>query len=179
MEILYIALADELLFPFVQHCKSLNFTATDGYWDWSQNVVNPNYVYLQQMVFTFIHASMLFRIGTRKGDTDLLIAGRDKLSVLFFCRNHPRYRRITALNSLIEAMMPLEVKNVVYTSMTLSRTGNTGHYQGGDACLEEVNREAKSWISPVGVPTPNDWLKVFRNLDRLNAMKKIVSVILI
>ena len=52
--------------------------------------------------------------------------------------------------------------------MTLSRTGRVGHYQGGDACLEEINKEAKAWIPPTGVPTDTDWVKVFRNLDNLN-----------
>ena len=64
--------------------------------------------------------------------------------------------------------MPQKVKEIVFSSMTLSRVGNTGHFQGGDACLEEVNKEAKAWISPVGVPSDRDWIKVFRNLDKQN-----------
>ena len=51
----------------------------------------------------------------------------------------------------------------------MSRTGNVGHYQGGDAMLEEINKEAKHWISPLGVPYTNqEWLKAFRNLDNPN-----------
>ena len=73
-----------------------------------------------------------------------------------------------AINRYIESMMPVELNQCVYSSFTLSRTGNTGHYQGGDACLEELNKEAKSWIPPVGVPSNREWLKGFRNLDDLN-----------
>ena len=46
--------------------------------------------------------------------------------------------------------MPAELQHIVYSSMTHSRIGNTGHYHGGDACLEEVNKEAKAWIPPTG-----------------------------
>lgn len=40
------------------------------------------------------------------------------------------------LISYIESLMPNKVNGVLISSLTLSRTGNIGHYQGGDACLE-------------------------------------------
>lgn len=52
--------------------------------------------------------------------------------------------------------MPDELKDIVKSSLTLSRTGNTGHYHGGDDCLEEINKEAKCWISPKGIPSENE-----------------------
>ena len=52
-----------------------------------------------------------------------------------------------------------------------SWNNNVGHYQGGDAMLEEINKEAKSWISPLGVPTHANWQKKFRTLDMLNEVR--------
>ena len=176
LEILYLAITDELLLPYVRYClKNTISPSASGYWQWADDICNPNYMYLQQMALTFLHSLMLFRVGCRYGNADAIISGRDKLSLLFYARNHTRYQRIMAINQLIEFKMPQKVKDIVFSSMTLSRIGNTGHYQGGDACLEEVNKEAKAWISPIGVPSDRDWLKVFRNLDKLNEVIRFIK----
>ena len=175
LQILYIAVADELLVPYVRYCRENHKDVSeDGYWDWSASVIDHNYLYIQQMVLTFIHALMLFRTGCRKGNSDAIISGLDKLSLLFYGRQYPRYQRIITMNKYINVMMPEELRNVV-NSFTLSRTGNTGHYQSGDACLEEINKSAKAWVKQTGVPLDNNWLKVFRNLDNVNE----VSIMLI
>ena len=169
LEILYLAITDELLVPFVRYCLNDNISpSVDGYWKWAEDICDPNYMYMQQMALTFLHGIMLFRVDCRNGNSDAIISGREKLSFLFYTRNHTRYQRIMAINQLIESKMPQKVKEIVFSSMTLSRVGNIGHFQGGDACLEEVNKEAKAWISPVGVPSDRDWIKVLRNLDKLN-----------
>lgn len=58
-----------------------------------------------------------------------------------------------ALNEYVESLMPEDVRKIVHSSYTMNRTGNVGHYQGGDACLEEVNKDAKGWIKQIGVPS--------------------------
>lgn len=45
-----------------------------------------------------------------------------------------------------------DLYTTVRSSLTLSRTRNTGYYQSVDACFEEINKEAKSWISTKCVP---------------------------
>jgi hypothetical protein len=168
IEMLYIALTDELLTPYVRYCYSVGIEATvAGYWFWSDNVEDPNYLYIQQMVLTFIHSIMLFRTGMRRGDYKAIISGRETLSLLFFGRNHPKYQIIMTINRFIETMMPDNITEIVKSSLTLSRTGNMGHFQGGDACLEEINKEAKTWVTK-GVPSEKEWLKIFRNLDKLS-----------
>lgn len=108
---MYLAVADELLVPYVRYCKNVNTEpSVDGYWNWACDIVNPNYMFLQQMVFTLLHSLMLFRTGCRRGNVNAIIAGRNKMSLLFFARNHPRYQRIIALNNYIEAMMPRNLK---------------------------------------------------------------------
>lgn len=173
LEILYIAATDELLLPYVRMCKHSGISPTvDGYWTWCEDVVDPNYLYIQQMVLTFLHSLMVFRSGCRKGNAEAISAAKDKLSLLFYGRTHPRYQRIIAIDKFIEVMMPDIVKDIHLSSLTLSRTQNTGHYQGGDACLEEINKAAKAWINH-GVPSNSNWIKVFRNLDKLNEVCKI------
>ena len=72
------------------------------------------------------------------------------------------------LDKYIEAMMSDNLRQLHHELLTLSHTNNVGHYQSGDACLEQINKEAKIWISQVGVPSDESWVKVFRNLDELN-----------
>ena len=43
-------------------------------------------------------------------------------------------------------------------NISRNRTGITGHYQSGDACLEELNKLGKCFISDGGVPSdPLGW----------------------
>ena len=51
-EILYVALALELLTPYLK--ESLNNgrpSSTGGYWEWCANITDPNYVHVQYMIF--------------------------------------------------------------------------------------------------------------------------------
>ena len=171
-EILYIALADELLTPYVRHCMS-NGTdpSADGYWNWCQDIKNRNFFLVQQLAFTFLHGLMLFHSGVRNADSKALHAGLEKCSLMFFVRNHPRYRSIIINHKRMRALMPDQLRERLDCVPSYSRNNNVGHYQGGDAMLEEINKEAKSWISPLGVPTNANWQKIFRTLDMLNEVR--------
>lgn len=63
-EIVYSALTLELMVPYARFCKeSKEPSSYEGYWVWSQEVVDPNYLYMQQ-VFTHLHALMTLRAGS-------------------------------------------------------------------------------------------------------------------
>ena len=64
--------------------------------------------------------------------------------------------------------MPFDLKEVIANYISGSRTMTTGKCQGGDALLEEINKESKSWLKMAGVPSDDQWLRIFRNLDELN-----------
>ena len=64
--------------------------------------------------------------------------------------------------------MPKELHDCMKKYVSSSRTGKTGKCQGGDALLEEVNKESKSWLILSGIPSEQHWLRVFRSLDKLN-----------
>ena len=160
--LMYTGITDELLVPFIRSCKKDGIQPTvQSYWTWNQDVCNPNYAYMQQMVFTSLHAMMLFRIGIRNGNAHAANAGKRRVATLFYARNHPNYQRIMALDKFWNVMMPEKVKKAVEESVSTSRIGNTAHYQGGDACLEEINKNAKSWISPHVSRLTKNGLKYF------------------
>ena len=74
------------------------------------------------------------------------------------------------LDTLDTISMPEELKNLKKQFMSGSRTGNIDKSQGGDALLEEVNKDSKSWLKMAGIPSEKQWLRVFRNLDKLNEL---------
>ena len=168
IETIYVALVDELLVPFVRSAKEHGTALTcENFWKWVEQIKNQNYIYMYQMVFTFLHALILFRVGVRRGCFLAMNAGKDKLVKLFYAGNHPKYQRIMAVDKLFQKSMPEKVKDIIRFSFSTSRVGHEGRYQGGDACLEEINKNAKSWVSR-GVPSNDEWIKIFRNLDKLS-----------
>ena len=64
---------------------------------------------------------------------------------------------------------PLPLKQIVLGCLTASRGSNIVHYQGGDALLEEINKEAKEWMT--GAPTEAQWQRSFRNLDSISKVQ--------
>ena len=65
LEILYTSISFELITPYVKECISLGLKpSSNSYWDWCANVIDPNYVYIQHMAFSYLHALMMLRSGT-------------------------------------------------------------------------------------------------------------------
>ena len=64
------------------------------YWEWNDDVINPNYIYMQQVVLTFLHALMLFRVGVQNCGALAANSGNNKLAKFFYARNHPKYQRM-------------------------------------------------------------------------------------
>jgi len=76
-----------------------------------------------------------------------------KLSHLFYARNHPIYRNILFQHVRDKALMPSELQQMMEKFISGSKTGTRGKCQGGDAMLEELNKERKSWLKMSGVPS--------------------------
>ena len=168
LEIVYLSLSLELVTPYVKSVSAGTSPSAEGYWNWCKDIKNPNYVYVQHMAFTYLYSLMLFRIGVRKNDAKSVENAKTKILHLFFGRNHPIYQNIMYLDTLDTISMPEELKNLKKQFMSGSRTGNIDKLQGGDALLEEVNKDSKSWLKMAGIPSEKQWLTVFRNLGKLN-----------
>ena len=166
LEIIYIALADKLLLPYVRKSSELGEKPTSsGYWNYSESTVSPNYQYAQQALFNFPYALMMLRRGVRFGQSKPILVAKSKLLLLFFGSNHPRYQEIVSHDFRIECMIPNEVKQCMHSTFSMSRNRKDGHYQGGDAIIEEINKQSKKWI--IRVPTEMQWQRSFRTLDVL------------
>jgi len=62
LEILYTSLSLELVVPYVKDASLKQIGCTlEGYWEWTDQVMDPNYIYLQHAVFTHLHALMMLR----------------------------------------------------------------------------------------------------------------------
>lgn len=145
LETVPFAFTDELLHPYVNFCKENNEAATvEGYWTWNEAVVNENCIYLQNMIFTYLLAIMLYRRGQRMNDAKAIMVGQRKFMPMFYARNHPLYQKIMMTSFKTHAIIPEEIREVVMNHLTVSNTGNVGNYQGGDACLEEINKKVKT-----------------------------------
>ncbi len=79
---------------------------------------------------------------------------------------------------IIKVLIPEQVRSAFHSSYTASRTAQEGCYQGGDACLEELNKDAKSWLKHTGVPNNSRWLRIFRSLDKLKKASFIFVTVL-
>ena len=106
--------------------------------------------------------------GVRKCNASLVDDPILKLTPLIFTRNHPIYQKIIYESERDRILMPDHLSQLLSVYVSGSRTGTSGKYQGGDALLEELNKESKSWLKMAGIPKEEKWLRVFRNIDNLN-----------
>ena len=113
------------------------------YTNFSASAVNPNFMFIHEMVLTYLHALIVLPRGTRFSNSSYINAAKNKLSLLFFGRNHPNYQYILTQEKKIDTLMPPPLKEVKLKTFVTSRKANTGHFQSGDAILEEINKEAK------------------------------------
>lgn len=97
IQIMYIGLTQELLLPYVRECcanEQIGLPTVQGYWDWCESNVDPNYCHLQQMVLSYLHALVLFRVGVRHNDVATIVCGRIRSETLLYGQNHPKYQDI-------------------------------------------------------------------------------------
>jgi len=65
-EIIYSAITLELVYPYVKDCDDKGTVAScDGYWEWSSQAENPNYIYMQHVAMNYLHALMMLRAGRK------------------------------------------------------------------------------------------------------------------
>ena len=67
---------------------------------------------------------------------------------------------------MINFLIPRQIKDLKDSSLVLIRMKRTGHFQSGDAIIQEINKEAKRDI--VRVSSDLQWKQSFRNLDKMN-----------
>ena len=137
-----------------------------------QLVRTPKYALMLQVVFTYLHAITMFICVVRNCNSMAMQSAKHVISSIMHSRNHALYNQILATDRYIESMMPDKLKSLMETYVSISRTNRTGgHHQGADGCMEEISKEAKSWLPNSGIPSGDDWKKLFRNLDGSTQVK--------
>lgn len=65
LEVLYIAMVDELTFLFFKHCEQKQLIEPQkNYWNWNNShVKNPIYMHCQNTTLTFLRSIMVFRVN--------------------------------------------------------------------------------------------------------------------
>ena len=68
-------------------------------------------------------------------------------------------------------MIPNELRVIMEKYISGSRTMTVKKCQGGDALLENINKESKSCLKMVGIPSEELLLRVFLKLDELKKVR--------
>ncbi len=79
------------------------------------------------MSFTYLHALMLLRSGSRANDSEDISGAIAKLTLLFFGRNHPLYREILYNDLRIRYLAPPEILRQIDANMTSTHTSRKGY----------------------------------------------------
>eukprot|EP00111_Clytia_hemisphaerica_P016743 TCONS_00049643-protein len=95
----------------------------------------------------------------------------EQLEGLFFARHHPIYQRLLLYNRIVLQQMQDEMKDLLKVAYTTSVTGNPDSCQGGDACLEEMNKKINFWLNNVGIPSKTNWTETIRSLDNMEKVR--------
>ena len=158
LEICYIAFSDYMFFQFIKYCGNGNIVPTnENYW---------RFIFVQQVGLTYLHTLMLLRAGVHNNQPQDIYAAKNKLSLVFFGHNHWHYHFIISQEKMINFLIPRQIKDLKDSSLALIRMKRTGHFQAGDAIIQEINKEAKRDI--VRVSSDLQWKRSFRNLDKTN-----------
>ncbi len=166
MRVFYLGTLDELLVPYIRHCKqNKEECSAEGYMEWKQGVRNPNYIYMYEQVTIYMQAIMNMRAGLRRNNSAMVDSARVMHAPIFHGRNHPKYSEIEVMEAARCTSQPPDLK--VFMDGIQSFT-DKGPSRGEDLDFrtESINQQSKSWISH-GVPTEEVWLRIFRNLESL------------
>lgn len=168
-----IALAKELLVPYVRYCVDIQSPATvNGYIEWYEKKVHSRrYAFLYNITFSYLLSFKYYNESVRKNNAIGMMAARTTFVPLFFGRNHPKYQRIMLRDMIQRVKYTNEVSAYMNSTESFSVSGENNRGQGGDFIHEEMNREIKSFLPPSGIPSEETWFNVIRKAEILKKMK--------
>ena len=139
-----------------------------GFLKFVMRAKDPNYSFMADCILELLNSIFVFRCGIRSGDVNQILAGRAKMSKLWFGRNHPLYRELDSHDWLTRERMPQELTKLVDRSLSLNMSGISYTGESPDFRLEELNKKVQHFIPPV--PQHQDWQRICANFDRLESL---------
>ena len=169
LEICYIAFSDYMFFQFIKYCGNGNIVPTnENYCRFNSMLRSCDFIFVQQVALTYLHTLMLLWAWVHNNQPQDIYTAKNKLSLVFCGHNHWHYYFIISQEKMINFLIPRQIKDLKDSSLVLIRMKRTGHFQSGDAIIQEINKEAKRDI--VRVSSDLQWKQSFRNLDKMNKM---------
>ncbi|CAC5359316.1 unnamed protein product [Mytilus coruscus] len=142
---LFDALARELLLTHVRNSlESGAPVSLESFNDWVRDsVVDPNYLFLFDMCFTFL-------LAFKRTITKLSWQPEYSLRPLFFAGNHPKYQELHLRDLCDRVQYPPELALEMKNTESFSVSGEFNKGQGADFVHEETNKFIKSFLPPWG-----------------------------
>lgn len=169
------ATLQELVLPYVRYCLTNNEEPTvDGYFlNYKANLSNdPCYRYSFEQVCRYASAIIIYRMGTRRNNTDLVRAGKFMSKELFHGRHHPKYQAIEIYDEFQYRCLPKPVQQLLDAHYAIVTNDNLSSGEGYDYKLEAANRSVKSHLPRAAVPTEEMWLSACRNDKSVQAIRQ-------
>ena len=165
---------DELLLPYVRHTLFRDRVPSfQGYNAWrsnENNVVNPNYKLMALLVFELGIAILLHRVGMRRNHEESIMAGRRKISPVWFARNHPKYREIEVHDIVNRFNSPETVQEHTTKTQTFTTSCDSSKGESPDLLLENANKTVKNLVPPR--PQEHHWQQACNNHEVLAKVGK-------
>ena len=133
---------------------------------WADNVDNKTFNLVYQLIFNFVLAVHVQKIGVRCNDSSMIAAGRYKFMPLFFAFNHPIYQEIEYRDLRNQVLYPKEVKHLLDNSMSFTESQLDQNHQGGDFCLEGKIKRLKM-AAPKGAISKGVWKQLSRGIESI------------
>jgi hypothetical protein len=146
--------------------------SVEGFLLWAEerSKLNTAFALLFEQIFTYYFATHLYHSGVRDNKTDWINAADSAFAPLWFAAKKPNYAKLQILAQCDYSLMKDDVKNLVNEYSVFSRTDTKGKYQGLDAYLEEIHKEATKFLPHN--PTDEDWKRAFINLQYYRDLDK-------
>ncbi len=120
---------------------------------------DPTCKYLFVQVCRFSQGIINFHMGIRRCNADLVHSGLHMTKELFYGRPHPMYQNIELFSTIQYFMMDSEVKKAYDDHISFTSVSESAG-QGLDFCLEQNNRDIKSYLPKYEVPSEQTWRRM-------------------
>ena len=119
---------------------------------------------VSNLLFSYVLAIYLFKIGVRNNDSNLINSARLKFDDLFYAFNHPIYREVEYRDLKNRVLYPEQVRTLRDNNMSFNECQNVGKSQGTDFVLKGKVKRQKL-LAPKGSDKASTGKVLARCLD--------------